>query len=77
MQTSRKTGLLRLRHLLEVTEAKAEEMDAERPRFERLANPDSAPRVISAAQLFQTPEPLAARLAMMFPRFGRTLEPSA
>jgi len=74
---SQLTGRLRLRHLLEVTEAKAEEMAAERPRFERLADPASAPRVVSAPQLFQTPEPLAARLAAMFPAFGRTLEPSA
>jgi len=74
---SQLTGRLRLRHLLEVTEAKAEEMVAERPRFERLADPASAPRVVSAPQLFQTPAPLAARLADMFPAFGRTLEPSA
>lgn len=74
---SRSTGLLRLRHLLEVTEAKGEEMDAERPRFARLADPGSAPRVVVAAQLFQTPELLAAQLAGMFTRFGRTLEPSA
>lgn len=74
---SQLTGRLRLRHLLEVTEAKGEEMAAERPRFERLADPESAPRIVSAFQLFQTPEPLAARLADMFTTFGRTLEPSA
>lgn len=74
---SRKKGLLRLRHLQEVTEAKAEEMAAEAPRFERLADPASKPRVVSAFNLFQTPEPLAARLASLFPSFGRTLEPSA
>lgn len=74
---SRKTGILRLRHLREVTEAKAEEMDALRPRFERLADPASAPRVVSSYNLFQTPPELAARIAGMFPAFGRTLEPSA
>lgn len=74
---SRKTGLLRLRHLAEVTEAKAEELADLRPRFERLADPANAPRVVSSFNLFQTPEPLAARLAGMFTTFGRTLEPSA
>lgn len=77
MNESRKTGLLRLRHLLEVTETKGEEMDAERGRFERLADPSSAPRVVAAFNLFQTPEPLAAQLAGLFAAFGRTLEPSA
>jgi hypothetical protein len=74
---SQLTGRLRLLHLLECTEAKAEEMAEMRPRFERLANKESAPRVVSAFNLFQTPEPLAARLAGMLPNIGRTLEPSA
>lgn len=74
---SRLTGLLRLRHLGEVTEAKGEEMAEQRGRFERLADPGSAPRVVSSYNLFQTPPELAARLAGMFPAFGRTLEPSA
>lgn len=77
MNESRKTGLLRLRHLQEVNEAKAEEMAEERRRFERLENSASAPRVVSAFNLFQTPEALAARMAGLFPAFGRTLEPSA
>lgn len=77
LNDSRRTGLLRLRHLQEATEAKAEEMDAERARFDRLAGDESRPRVVSAFNLFQTPEPLAARLAGLFDRFGRTLEPSA
>ncbi len=60
---SRRTGILRLRHLQEVTEAKAEEMAEAAPRFARLADKAaSAPRVVVAFQLFQTPEPLAARL---------------
>lgn len=77
LNDSRKTGLLRLKHLREMNEATAETMDALRPRFERLADPANAPRVVSSFNLFQTPEPLAARLAEMFPTFGRTLEPSA
>jgi SAM-dependent methyltransferase len=76
MRESQLTGRLRLRHLLEHTEAVAEEMDEERPRFERLAQNESAPRVVSSFNLFQTPEPLAARAAaLMNP--GRILEPSA
>jgi SAM-dependent methyltransferase len=74
---SRRTGILRLRHLMEATEARGEELAAAAPRFERLADPASRPRVVSAFNLFQTPEPLAARLAGLFAAFGRTLEPSA
>lgn len=74
---SRRTGILRLKHLQESSEARAEEMQAQAERFRRLADPASAPRVVSAFNLFQTPEPLAARVAGMFTQFGRTLEPSA
>lgn len=74
---SRRRGLLRLYHLKEVAEAKAEEMAAHAPRFARLADPTSAPRVVSAFNLFQTPEALAARMVRQFPRLGRVLEPSA
>lgn len=75
---SQKLGRLRLRHLLELTEAIGEEMATERGRFERLADPAAAPRVVSAFNLFQTPAPLAAELAALFPQpLGRTLEPSA
>lgn len=77
---SRRTGILRLRHLREVSEAKAEEMDAQRGRFARLANRDAAPRVVTAWQLFQTPEPLAARVVELLADgrdLGRVLEPSA
>lgn len=70
-------GRLRLRHLFEVTEAKGEELAELAPRFERLADSTAAPRVVSAFNLFQTPTELAERLAGMFPRWGRTLEPSA
>ena len=74
---SQNTGRLRLRHLREVTEARGEEMAEQRGRYHALAREDAAPRAVSAHQLFQTPEALAARVAGMFPRFGRTLEPSA
>ena len=60
---SRRTGILRLRHLQEVTEAHGEEMAARRERFARLADPSSAPRAVSAFNLFQTPPELAERLA--------------
>lgn len=75
--SSRATGLLRLKHLREVTEARGEEMESERRRFATLADPGSAPRIVSSFNLFQTPDVLAARLASMFSRFGRILEPSA
>lgn len=78
---SRRVGILRLRHLGEVNEAKGEEMAEAAPRFARLANKDSATRVIVAHQLFQTPEPLAARVAALATAngrdLGRVLEPSA
>lgn len=70
-------GRLRLRHLLEVTEARGEEMDEAAERFARLADAGSAPVAVSAFNLFQTPEPLAARLVEILGRSGRTLEPSA
>lgn len=76
-QESRKLGILRLKQLREVTEAVAETMDVERVRFDRLADSSAKPRVVSSYCLYQTPEPLADRLAGMFPKWGRTLEPSA
>lgn len=77
MRESQLRGRLRLRHLLEVTEAVGEEMAEERPRFEKLADPESKPRAISSFNLFQTPEALADRVAQMLPLTGRVLEPSA
>ena len=73
---SQLTGRLRLRHLMEHTEAIGEEMAAERPRFEGLKSDERKPRAVSSMNLFQTPEPLAARLASMIGT-GRILEPSA
>lgn len=81
LRQSQLTGRLRLRHLLEVTEAKDEEMAAERARFARLADPGSAPRAVAAFNLFQTPEPLAARMARLLldrvDAAAPVLEPSA
>ena len=85
-----RAGVYRLLSLREQTEAIAEEMAAERERFARLADPASAPRAVSAFNLFQTPAGLATRLAGLFePRHlgtdgsphgcpaARFLEPSA
>jgi hypothetical protein len=68
---------LRLLHLREQTEAVGETMAAERGRFRRLAREDSAPRAVSAFNLFQTPPELAARLAALLGPCERILEPSA
>jgi len=79
-RNSQRVGRLRLRHLLEKTEARAEEMEEQRGRFQRLAREDSAPRVVSSHQLFQTPPQLAARVVAIAQEgrsLGRTLEPSA
>ena len=80
MHESQSRGRLRLRHLREVNEAKAEEMDAMRGRFERLKDSRSAPRVVQAFNLFQTPPALAELVTAMAGEgrdFGRVLEPSA
>jgi SAM-dependent methyltransferase len=74
---SQLAGRERLRALRSNVNEVEEIMGAERSRFARLAGDDSAPRVVSAHNLFQTPEPLADRLAGMFESFGRVLEPSA
>lgn len=77
MSTSRQDGMLRLRHLAEFTEAKGEDLAEQRARFHRLAREDAAPRAVSSFNLFQTPEPIAERMAAMLPLVGRILEPSA
>lgn len=78
MNESRRVGFLRLRHLGEVTEAKGEEIAEQRGRFHALAREDAAPRVVSSFNLFQTPEPLAAKVVgMLGGKAGRWLEPSA
>jgi SAM-dependent methyltransferase len=76
------TALDRLRSLrIDNILAKAE-MDSHRERFERLRNRNengSAPVVVSAFQLFQTPAPLARELVALLDLRGgeRVLEPSA
>lgn len=72
----------RLRSLQIDTILAGAELDAMRPRFEKLAQRHengTAPRAVSAFQLFQTPAELAARLvALMDIKPGaRVLEPSA
>ena len=78
MNDSHSRGLLRLRHLHEVTEAKGEEMDQERQRFDamRIAGPT---RAVSAFNLFQTPDHVADDMVTASgPLDGlRILEPSA
>jgi Methyltransferase small domain len=79
MTNSRQTGLLRLKHLRERSEAKAEEMTEQRERFDRLRT-GGPPRVVVAFNLFQTPEAIAeemVKLATAGRPLGRMLEPSA
>lgn len=77
----RSRGLLRLRHLQEATEARGEEIAAERGRFQRLAHEDQSPRAVSAFNLFQTPPAIADRMIAAATEdgreLGRVLEPSA
>lgn len=79
LRESQSKGRLRLRHLNEVTEAKSEEMDAQRARFARLARKESKPKVFTAYNLFPTPPHIADRLVELADiRWGhKVLEPSA
>jgi len=72
-------GLGRLLHLREQTEAVGATMANERGRFAALAQDSAAPRTVTAFNLFQTPEPIAARMAeLLAPAPGDVvLEPSA
>lgn len=71
-------GRLRLFSKLEQAEAVADDMAIERGRFQRLKDREPV-RAVSAFNLFQTPEPLAERMAsiLALPAAGRILEPSA
>ena len=75
--------LSRLHDLRMATTAAGYELDAMRDRFNALRSrheDGTAPQAVSAHQLFQTPEPVAARLAALLPGFSgsaRVLEPSA
>lgn len=76
------SALDRLRALQVDTLLAGVDMDAMRPRFERLAKRHengTAPRAVSAFQLFQTPPEIAARLAaaLELEPGARILEPSA
>jgi SAM-dependent methyltransferase len=76
------SGFHRLHQLRMENDAKGYEMDEMRERFDRIANRHengTAPRAVSAFNLFQTPEPLAERLVSLLDiRPGdRVLEPSA
>lgn len=74
---SQLNGHQRLLGLREKSSVTAEEMADARPRFKALTREDSAPRVVSAFNLFQTPDSLARRMAGMLEHQGRLLEPSA
>ncbi len=77
---SQLTGRDRLRALAKSTRLAGAEMEAERGRFSRLADPSASPRVVSAFNLFQTPAELAERACLFLcegRELGRVLEPSA
>lgn len=77
-KASRRNGLDRLAALDDATREADDRMGVHRARFARLARPESAPRVVSAFNLFQTPPALAALLvARLGPIVGLVLEPSA
>ena len=82
MNPPRPSGFHRLHALRMENDAAKFAMDDMRPRFEALRTrheDGTAPRAVSAYQLFQTPEPLAARLvelAGILPHHS-VLEPSA
>lgn len=75
------SGRLRLLHLREQAEAIGERMADQRGRFAALTDSASAPRVVSAFNLFQTPPALADRVALLLLERvavgGTVLEPSA
>lgn len=78
MNESRRTGILRLKHLREHTEAVGEDMEVQRERFKALEQREPA-KVVSSFNLFQTPVGIASE---MISKLGpldnkRILEPSA
>lgn len=81
-QTSRRDAILRLKHLRDVTEAKADDMQNERQRFDRIAGAEPT-RAISAFNLFQTPPDICTDIiGAVVSEIGvtaglRWLEPSA
>lgn len=82
MKTVTPPNLSRLLELRQRVARAADDLAVARERFQRLAQRrenGTAPRAVVAHQLFQTPEPLAARLvALLGPLEGKAvLEPSA
>ena len=70
-------GILRLKHQRDTLEAIGAEMVGERGRIHNIRAVGPS-RAVSAFNLFQTPEPLAERMAVMIPEGSRrVLEPSA
>lgn len=73
-------GFHRLHALRLESDAAGYRMEEMRPRFQALAarhENGTAPRAVSAHQLFQTPPELAARLVALLGSPSRVLEPSA
>lgn len=77
MRSSQLVGRSRLADLQNRTHEAGRDMDGEAPRFNRLKDDNSKPRVISSFNLFQTPEHIAARMASMLGDCVDILEPSA
>lgn len=78
----KETGWHRLQRLRMETDEAGERMDSMRSRFERIGNrheDKTAPRAVTAYQLFQTPPEVAAQLvaALELNPGARILEPSA
>ena len=77
------SALHRLHSLRVRNEQAAADMDEARPMFDRMRNRHengTAPRAVTAYQLFQTPEAIAAQMVELLPEAGdapRILEPSA
>lgn len=76
IRESKKIGKLRLLQLREVTEAVEEEMVVERARINNLRKETSKPRVVSAFNLFQTPDEIADKMVSMAVLGDIVLEPS-
>lgn len=75
---SQLTGRDRLARLMAESSERAESLRETGMRFAELAGRQSAPRVVSAYQLFQTPDDIAAQMVEMLPNdTGAILEPSA
>lgn len=75
---SQLAGRDRLSRLLDESKSRAEQLAQVAPRFREPAGDHSRPRVVSAYQLFQTPDDIAAQMVDYIPDgSGAILEPSA